>query len=207
MGSQNNFNIKDLIEGIGENKIILSFITLFTLFNFIQPGINNLYKVSLDRSAAIQLITEYENAYYDVFTELLLNDYYNETDINKKDEIKRKSKKRFKKIVSEDVYKEIENDIFAKNLYSDIKNYVYRFDYIHTINTNKDNLNINFEDDSLQLINPKIYKYTRGKNNKTNYIKPDSKYETTINADNRIYTVRKKYFIFGNYILDTRRDI
>lgn len=207
--AQNNFNIKQKIESIEDSKIIKSMITLFTLLSFILAGITTLKdcgKVSLDKSTAMQLIENYQNTYQDVLVDLVDSGYYQNADEDTKQKIKNESRDKFKKIVSKDVYKDIEEEIFIKNEYKDIEKNIYIFDYIHLIKDDNQ-LNINIEDDIIQLVDLKIHKYTRGKNNKTNIIKSDSKYVKTITADSRTYTVRKKYFIFGDYILDTYRDI
>ena len=206
--AQNNFNIKEKIEGIEDSKMIKSLITLFTIIGLVVAGItklNDWCKVSLDKSTAMQLIENYENTYHEVLADLVASGHYKDADEDTKEKIKDKSKDRFKKIVSDDVYKDIEEEIFMKNLYN-IEDYIYIFDYVHLIKDDNQ-ININIEDDIIQLIDLKIHKYTRGKNNKTNSIKSDSEYVKTITADNRAYTVRKKYFIFGNYILDKYRDI
>ena len=106
---------------------------------------------------------------------------------------------KFKKILSDKLYKEVEKSIFVDNDYDDIDKFEYEFDYTYTYKEGKNkkySLIVDDENDTIELVKPHYYKIDRKTKDRS---KP-------IPSDERKSKVKKKLFTIIKYILCGRID-
>ena len=133
MENQNNKQSKIWENMSKSKKVIAAILGFITIILGWQGPINKLRKVELDEFLAKELIEDYEDAYHYALKTILYSNYYKETDTEKKNEIKEESMSKFKKILSDKLYKEVEKSIFVDNDYDDIDKFEYEFDYTYNI--------------------------------------------------------------------------
>ena len=199
MENQNNKQSKIWENMSKSKKVIAAILGFITIILGWQGPINKLRKVELDEFLAKELIEDYEDAYHYALKTILYSNYYKETDTEKKNEIKEESMSKFKKILSDKLYKEVEKSIFVDNEYDDIDKFEYEFDYTYTYKEGKNkkySLIVDDENDTIELVKPHYYKIDRKTKDRS---KP-------IPSDERKYKVKKKLFTINKYILCGRID-